>query len=297
MPVIILSIIVVIMSAALIYLSVRLALFKNAARRIAERLDFVLKDETNIGIDFEVNEKSLARLITSLNKDIDKLKKLKSEYRKKDIELRESISSISHDLRTPLTVIASYTNLIERGNANLDEKTRAGLEIIKTRVGAMNTLIEELFNYSLYESEQFSLDLADVCINDSLENCLTEFYNIITERGITPQINICAEKVVRSLNTKALDRIFGNILSNAVKYSDGDLSVTLNSGGEIIFANTTHSLDTVSVGKLFNRFFTVESAGASTGLGLSIAKILTERMNGTINAELIDSKIHIRVKF
>ena len=106
------------------------------------------------------------------------------------------------------------------------------------------------------------------------------------------------QKIVRMLNRNALSRIFGNIISNAVKYSDGDLVITLDKDGVITFANHTSALDEIRVGRLFDRFYTVESASAdSTGLGLSIAKVLTEQMGGEISAEYEDGMIRVKLSF
>ena len=102
---------------------------------------------------------------------------------------------------------------------------------------------------------------------------------------------------MRRLNQAALSRVFGNILDNAVKYSDGDLDISLSDDGKIIFSNTAISLDEVQVGKLFDRFYTVEAARRSTGLGLAIAKTLVEQMNGKIEANYKNKKISIFVSF
>ena len=102
---------------------------------------------------------------------------------------------------------------------------------------------------------------------------------------------------MRRLNQAALSRVFGNILNNAVKYSDGDLDISLSDDGKFIFSNTAISLDEVQVGKLFDRFYTVEAARRSTGLGLAIAKTLVEQMNGKIEANYKNKKISIVVSF
>ena len=102
----------------------------------------------------------------------------------------------------------------------------------------------------------------------------------------------------RMLNRNALTRIFGNIISNAVKYSDGDLIITLSENGEITFSNHASRLDEIKTGRLFDRFYTVETASAeSTGLGLSIAKVLTEQMGGKIAAEYEDGMIRVKINF
>ncbi len=120
----------------------------------------------------------------------------------------------------------------------------------------------------------------------------------LKEKGIHPRIHICEKKIHRDLNKNALLRIFSNVLSNAVKYSDGDLTISLSEQGEIRFQNHSAGLDEIRTGRLFDRFYTVETAdGESAGLGLSIAKTLTERMDGRILAEYHGGIVTIEIIF
>ena len=121
--------------------------------------------------------------------------------------------------------------------------------------------------------------------------------NYFKEKGIEPLISITERKITGSLDKSALLRIFANILSNALKYSDGDLEIILNDSGKIIFTNTATGLDEIQVGKIFDRFYTVENARTSTGLGLSIARSLAECMGGKISASYGNKKLSINVDF
>ena len=112
-----------------------------------------------------------------------------------------------------------------------------------------------------------------------------------------PNLRIRVKKIIRNLDPSALTRVFSNLLNNAMKYSDGDLDITLSEAGEISFTNTASGLNEVQVGRLFERFFTVEAARKSTGLGLAIARTLTEQMGGTIWAEYENNRLSIRVFF
>ena len=106
------------------------------------------------------------------------------------------------------------------------------------------------------------------------------------------------KRISRMLNRNALCRVFENIISNAAKYSKGDLAITLNENGVITFSNYAPDLDEISTGRLFDRFYTVETASAhSTGLGLSIARALTEQMGGEISAQYDNGMLTVRVEF
>ena len=127
----------------------------------------------------------------------------------------------------------------------------------------------------------------------SLEESLVSFYAVMKKKGIEPEITLPEGPVWRELDALAVGRVFSNIISNAMKYSDGDFSVEMTEDGTITFANVAGSLDSVTVGRLFDRFYTVEDGQNSTGLGLSIAKVLTERMGGNIVAKYDHGKLQL----
>ena len=131
----------------------------------------------------------------------------------------------------------------------------------------------------------------------ALEESLLSFYAVLQEKGIQPEIRLPEQPVFCELDAGAVNRIFSNIISNVLKYSDGDLSVIMTDNGDITFTNTAHNLTAVTVGRLFNRFYTVEASRNSTGLGLSIAKLLIERMGGSIEAVYNNDKLQIKIRF
>ena len=131
----------------------------------------------------------------------------------------------------------------------------------------------------------------------AVEEALLSFYGALEGRDIEPQVRLPEEKVERLLDPAALSRVLGNILTNALKYSAGDLEVTLEERGRLTFSNAAPGLDPVTAGRLFDRFYTVEAARNSTGLGLSIAKELTQRMGGSIGAALHSGTLTVWVEF
>lgn len=281
-------------AAAAVILSVKVYLMKKSAREIKEKMSRSLSDDTNLLIDISSGDKDMRALAESLNDRLRELRKERLRYSRGDAELKNAAVNVSHDLRTPLTAIFGYLELLEREeNTGNREKY---LEQIRGRTEAMKRLSEELFGYSLAASER-EMDFEKLCLNDALGESLASYYGAILQRGIKPETDITDRRIERELDRSALSRIFGNIISNALKYSDGDLSVKLTDEGRIVFSNTAKSLDAVTAGRLFDRFYTVENARESTGLGLSIAKLLTERMGGTIKAEYIGDKLFIEIEF
>ncbi len=202
---------------------------------------------------------------------------------------------MAHDLRTPLTAIYGYVDLMEK--EEISQEAKRYLAFIQNRITALSQLTEELFRYSVITSTAAPPAFENLSLNTQLEESLAAYYSPLVERGIIPTITMPAEKVIRPLNPETLRRIFSNVLSNALKYSDGDLMIFLFDTGEIHFSNTAKSLDALQVEKLFNRFYTVESARKSTGLGLAIAKTLVEQMGGTITAQYQNQRLTVMIHF
>ncbi|MCI6004739.1 MAG: HAMP domain-containing histidine kinase [Blautia sp.] len=238
--------------------------------------------DTNTCISVSIRDRYVRKLASRINKELIELRKERLRLRQGDQELKNAVTNIAHDLRTPLTAIIGYLELMEDNPA--DEKMKAYLEIVRERTDALKRLTEELFRYSVITSA--SEELCPVCLslNRELEIALAGAYAMLTEQGISPEIDMPDEPVMRKMDQGALQRVFANILSNAAKYSDGDLKVVLERNGCITFKNRASHLSEVEAGKLFDRFYTVENAKGSTGLGLSIARLLTEKMGGSIKA-------------
>ena len=134
------------------------------------------------------------------------------------------------------------------------------------------------------------------CINEIIEDTLVSFYSIFKAKNIVPKIDICKEKIYRDIDKNTMTRVFENILSNVSKYSDGNFKVRLESNGKITFSNKTESLDATTAQKIFDRYFTVENAKKSTGIGLSIAKQLVELNGGKILAKYQNGDLIIEIE-
>lgn len=281
------------MGVMIVLLLVKLYLIKKSAREITSELGKIVKDDTNTSLRISSRDNDICELANCINVQLRELRKEHLQYHKGNTELKNAITNISHDIRTPLTAIAGNLYMIEKTD-DLSE-IREYIVAIEERTKAMKQLTEELFRYSIIVSNDSEAVTEEVFVNQLLAESISSFYPVLTERGITPEIHITDTRIVRSINRSNLTRVFSNLLNNAVKYSDGDLEITLSDSGEITFTNTAKELSTVEVEQLFDRFYTVEVARNSTGLGLSIARTLVERMGGKITADYENGRLTIKI--
>lgn len=271
-----------------------LLLKRKAIREIKRGFSEKLYTDTNTPIMLSSHDKLVSSLANDINVELKELQKQKHRYIQGDKELKNAITNISHDLRTPLTTICGYLSLLDKEEKS--EHIARQLSIIKNRTFALKQLVEELFRYTTIISDTENSVYTETVINNVLEDCISSYYAIFKEKGITPNINLCEQKIVRSVDKTALLRIFNNVIDNAIKYSEGDLTISLFENGKIVFSNHTSDLNEIQIGKLFDRFYTVNTARKSTGLGLSIAKALIEKMDGNISADYSNNVLSIIIK-
>lgn len=286
---------IVLLACCTLALGAKVLLLRRDLRVLTTDLHDHLHTDSNTLLTSDSRDPALRAVAATLNDELAELRRQRLRYENGDRELKQAVTNISHDLRTPLTAINGYLDLLEG-----EEKSAAAaryLALIENRTDAMTRLTEELFRYSVILAEEEPLAHEPVVLNDALAESLASFYGALTSRGITPQIEICDARVTRLLDKDALARVLANILNNALKYSDGDLAVQLDEDGTLYFSNHAAALDEVATAQLFDRFFTVENARHSTGLGLSIAKSLTEQMHGEISAAYSDSLLTITLRF
>lgn len=281
--------VVVILACMIGILCIKIYLLKKSAREIADEFADRLQTDTNTLVCISVHDKDMRALAGSINEQLRILRQKHYRYTQGDRRLKEAITNVSHDLRTPLTAICGYLDILK--HMEKPAKIEEYLAIINDRAEFMSQLTEELFRYSVILTKDDTGEAEEILINQLLAESIGAYYALFEKHGITPQIHITEHRVVRKLDRYSLSRVLANLLGNAVKYSDGDLEITLNEAGEILFSNTARELSPVQIERLFDRFYTVEAARNSTGLGLSIAKALVEDMGGRLTASCQEEKL------
>lgn len=299
MPVLI--IICILLAIALVLAVIKIVLLRRGFDELTDNIEDQVSGKTQIPVTLSTSDPHARKAAETINRELKNLDRERNEYLDGNRKVAEAVTGISHDIRTPLTAINSYLDLMA------DEKDEAlkaqYLERIKSRTLSLSDLADELFKYSTstdperypVQTESIASEPIDIC--RVLEECMLSFYAGFKKRGIEPDIEIPDEPVFVLCDKKSANRIFENIIGNAIKYANNDLKVKLDPKGQVIFSNPAPDLTPVSAAKLFDRYFTVNEGHASTGLGFSIAKELITRNNGTIEADLKDGILMITVSF
>lgn len=278
----------------LIFIIIKIYLIKNSIREIRKNLNKILNSDTNNLLTISSGDKDIIGLTNDLNIELQKLRKLRLQYENGNQELKKSITNISHDMRTPLTAINGYVELMKESEKN--DKQEKYIKIVERKTKDLIELTEQLFDFSKTMDIGMKINKEKCCINEILEETIANYYIIFKEKNIEPQIEITSNRTYKIIDRNTIVRVFENILSNIIKYSSGNCKIILNEDGKIIFSNKATSLDATSVKKIFNRYYTVENAKKSTGLGLSIAKQLIELNEGNIVARYEQGYLIIEIE-
>lgn len=284
-------VIIGILICVVVFVITKLIFIKKSIKEIRMQLTPILKSDTNNLLTISSSDRDVKELATSLNVELKELRKQRLQYENGNQELKKSITNVSHDMRTPLTAISGYIDLIKNQKDKQDEY----LEIIERKTDDLILLTEQLFDFSKTVDIGAKIEKHTYCINELLEETLVNYYIIFKENNIVPDVNITDEKIYKNVDKDTIVRVFENILSNVIKYSNGDFKIFLDKDGKITFSNRATSLDATTVEKIFNRYYTVENAKKSTGLGLSIAKQLVELNNGNILAKYLNGELIIEI--
>lgn len=301
------------MTALIIILSALCAVFialyltqRRQIKKICRRLVFLKNNRSNMKITYDTPFSEINLLTTEINSLIESCKKTEILSERKDNELKSTITSLSHDIRTPLTSLDGYFQLLKQSK---DIKEREKYEkVIQTRITSLRDILEELFTYAKLQDTEYELSLETVNLNKAVCDSLFLFYEELKLKNVEPDINITEEPVSVRANEEALHRVFHNIIKNALEHGgtgnntkDG-ISITLVKRVDrvdFICSNIIENADEIDVERVFDRFYKSDSARTqiSTGLGLSIAKELTLRMGGDISVNMENSVFTVTVSF
>ena len=285
-------IIAIILFVFCIILLIKIYIMKKTIREINDSLKYILKSDTNNLISITSEDRDIKNLAISLNKELKNLRTKQLQYENGNQNLKRMITDISHDLRTPLTAISGYSELLEEYS---NEKQREYIKIINQKVKELSQLTEQLKDLSVGIELDKKLKKETCCINDILEETIVSYYNLFKDKNINPTISICEKKIYKEIDKNMIIRVFENLISNAIKYSDGNCDIILEESGKISFINKASKLDVTTVKKIFDRYYTLEKMKEYSGLGLSIAKQLVEINGGNISAKYIKNKLYIEI--
>ena len=286
--------IIIFLILVIIFLISKIVIINLSIKEIETNIEKILKEDSNRLITISTNNINLKKLANNLNLYIYEFRKQEKKYKNGNQELQKSITNISHDLRTPLTAIKGYIDLIEKDNLN--KKQSNYLKIISDKVDILTTLTEQLYDYSKCLDLKDKIKKEKVCINDILEDVLVSYYGLFKQKNITPKILIVKKKIFKYLDKNMFVRVLENIISNALKYSEDNFEVNLLGNGKIIISNKAKFLDMTNVNKIFNRYYTLQTGSKSSGLGLSIAKQLIELNGGNIYAKYKNNNLIIEIE-
>ena len=282
---------------AFIFLS-HLLFIKKELKNILNQLKNYNIRKTEKKIDITLLDKDIEKMTIEINNLIDLHALSNIEKKSAERELKQAIANISHDLRTPLTSILGYIQLIEKPEVT-DEERKEYLAIAKDRAKRLQILLNDFFELSVIESVDYSLKLGKLGLNSIVEEIVINLYDKFNEQQIVPSIKIPQEQMNIIGDESAIKRVIENLVINAIRYSDGNVSITLernNTKINLTISNDVKDITEKDVELFFNRFYTADQtrSGKGTGLGLSIAKALMDKMNGKLSAELIDSWLYVK---
>lgn len=285
-----------------VYFSARFFLLsKNIKEATKDFKEICENIESNRKLIFEYPNKDFENLLKEINGYLGRIQTDKIRYMKREEEIKKEIENISHDLRTPLTSMLGYLELMKDETATKEEK-KDYISIIERKSKGLQNLIQIFYDLSRLESKEYKMQMEVVDVHKELRENLLMFYHEFDKKGISVELNIGEGPVNIQGGVNALDRVFTNLIQNSIKYSKTTFKVLLEKKDKeviLIFANDTQGLEEEEVANLFNRFYMKDASrnNQSSGLGLTITNLLIEAMGGEIQAEVEKEWIRFRVKF
>ncbi|WP_242864725.1 sensor histidine kinase [Clostridium botulinum] len=282
-------VIILVMIFLIIYcvaVNIKMFLYKKQILYITNQIKCFKEKKTIRRINTEINDKYIEDLAFEINECLELYVKNAQEKVEFESTLKQGIANMSHDLRTPLTSIIGYLKLLE--NNEIDKE--GALKILKNKANKLNVLINDFFELASIESEDYELEITKVNLSNILSDEILSFYKAFEEINIEPFINISNKPIFINGDKESLERIVDNLLSNALKYADNNIKISLEESNNkvvLIISNRCTDLDKNDVLHMFDRFYMADKVrtGESAGLGLSIVKSLMRKMNGTIRCK------------
>lgn len=270
----------------LISLSINVLIIKEIYN-IIDQITFLIKNNTQMRISTGLSIKPFAQFSEVINEFLDSYHSKEKNYINKEKYLQNTIRGLSHDIRTPLTSLDGYLQVIENNNENFDKY----ISIMKNRINSLNNILDQLFTFIKLQEEEYKLEMEKIDLTSLALETLFNYYEDFKLRNIEPTIDFTENKVFILANKDGLCRIFQNIYKNILEHGQSPIHLSLREvDDKIIFVSKNKIKDDLTINKddVFKEFYKASDSrtGSSTGLGLAICKGLAEKMNGEISADI-----------
>lgn len=277
-----------------------LLIYRRQVKDTCRQLEFLKENKTNLRLTLNVPFKEFEKLVDNINDILDLSQDIQKNTHKNEESLKETITNLSHDIRTPLTSMDGYFQLLAKSET--EEEQRHYLEVIQSRISSLKDMLEELFTYTKLQNESYELEIETVDFRKCVFDTVFSFYDEFQKKGLEPELDLYEENMPVEGNQEAIRRMLQNIVKNALVHGNRNIKMKLyHEGSDDIFlcANDLENPNEIEIEQVFSRFYKADSARSnnSTGLGLSIAKELVDCMNGNIIAKIEDNMFIIEVRF
>lgn len=274
--------------------------YKRQVKDICRQLRFLQECDSNMLITTEMKKGHIGELAELLNTLLKERKKERADYQKKEQMIADIYTNLSHDIRTPLTSLDGYFQLLEETQEENDRKRY--IQIIQERIESLKEMLEELFTYTKLQNGTYELKLEPQNVGQILKETVFSYYDDWAEQEISPQFEITEEPVWIRGNKQALRRTIQNIIKNGLDHGNKEIRIQLSRNEkqmELVFQNKIEPGEQIDISRVFERFYKADKARSksSTGLGLSIAKGFVEKMHGEIAAEIKEDGFCIKISF
>lgn len=284
--------------AVIIVMGILIA-YRRQVKKTCRQLAFLKEHQTNLRISAGLPFSELNELIDGINDTLDLSRKIQKESQQSEDSLKETITNLSHDIRTPLTSMDGYFQLLAQSTS--EEERQHYIAIIQNRITSLKEMLEELFTYTKLQNETYELELEPMDFGKSVFDTVFSFYDEFQRKGIKPQIDFCDGHLPIIGNLEAIRRALQNIVKNALEHGKERIIFELQrDNAQAVFRcmNDVESPNEIDITQVFSRFYKADTArsNTSTGLGLSIAKELIDRMGGSITADISANIFIIEIK-
>ena len=298
-------VIAVILSTVATIAAAGLGLYAHGLRRqirdICAQSEFIEKHDSNKRIATAAQDRAIWQLVDCMNGLIEEKRRVRIQAQNNERHFKDTISGISHDIRTPLTSLYGYFQMLQGAPDSASKEKYT--QIINSRILELQDITEQLFTFVKLENPSYTLDCESVNLTQTLCDVMFSFYGDFEQNAIEPKVDIPSEICHINANEAAVKRVLQNLVKNALTHGQGELSVSMTLRDDridISVSNLVAEGEIIDVSRVFDKFYKADSSrhkSGSTGLGLFIARTLTERMGGNICAEVHDNVFTVTVSW